>query len=125
MKMLGLAAVSLLTFAACAYAQQTDQDNSHPPNQSTYPQPTHKMSRSEKNETAAAKGQTVDLNTATKKDLAALPGVGPDYAQTIIDARPFKSKEDLLKKKVIPQDTYDSIQDRVTVTEPKKASSPQ
>jgi competence protein ComEA len=122
MKMLGLAAVSLLTFAACAYAQQTDQDNSHPPNQSTYPQPTHKMSRAEKN---ASKGQVVDLNTASKKDIAALPGVGPDYAQTIIDARPFKSKEDLLKKKVIPQDTYDSIQDRLTVTEPKKASSPQ
>ncbi len=121
MKMLGLAAVSLLTFA-CAYAQQTDQDNSHPPNQSTYPQPTHKMSRAEKN---AGKGQVVDLNTASKKDIAALPGVGPDYAQTIIDARPFKSKEDLLKKKVIPQDTYDSIQDRLTVTEPKKASSPQ
>jgi competence protein ComEA len=125
MKLPVLAAISLLTFAGCAYAQQTDQDNSHPPNQSTYPQATHKMSPAEKNGSAAAKGQMVDLNTATKKDLAALPGVGPDYAQTIIDARPFKSKEDLLKKKVIPQDTYDSIQDHVTVTEPKKASSPE
>ena len=31
-------------------------------------------------------------------------GVGPAYAQTIIDARPFKSSDDLLRKKVIPQD---------------------
>ena len=43
----------------------------------------------------------MDLNTASKQDIAALPGVGADYAQTIIDARPFNSKEDLLRKKII------------------------
>lgn len=125
MRTLGAAFVALLMLAAVAYSQTTDQDNSHPANQSTYPAETHKMSPAEKKETAAGNGKMVDLNTASKKDLAALPGVGPDYAQTIIDARPFKSKEDLLKKKVIPQSTYDNIQGRVTATEPKRASHPQ
>ena len=82
------------------------------------------MTPAEKRDTASGHGQPVDLNTATKKDLAALPGVGPDRAQTIIDARPFASKEDLLRKKVIPQATYDKIKDSVTANGPKKQSMP-
>jgi DNA uptake protein ComE-like DNA-binding protein len=49
-------------------------------------------------EKRAANGQPVDRNSASKKDLAALPGIGPHYAQSIIVARPFGSKQDLLKK---------------------------
>jgi DNA uptake protein ComE-like DNA-binding protein len=117
------AVAPLLLFIAASYGQQ----QSNPPlgDQTTYPAATHKMSTREKKETPAAKGQSVDLNTATKKDLAALPGVGPDYAQTIIDARPFNSKEDLVKKKVIPQATYDKIQDRITAQGPKKNAVPE
>jgi len=64
----------------------------------------------------------VDLNTASKQDIAALPGVGADYAQTIIDARPFNSKEDLLRKKIIPQATYNKIQSHISAAGPKKQS---
>jgi DNA uptake protein ComE-like DNA-binding protein len=83
------------------------------------------LSSAEKRDTPSENGQPVDLNSASKKDLAALPGIGPDYAQTIIDARPFKSKEDLLRKKLIPQSTYDKIQNRVTANGPKKQSLPE
>ncbi|MCU1302864.1 MAG: DNA-binding protein [Candidatus Sulfotelmatobacter sp.] len=115
--------VVLLTAMSCA---QQDQQAAPPPgDQSSYPSTTHKMTPAEKKDTPSANGQPVDLNSASKKDLAALPGVGPDYAQTIIDARPFSSKEDLLKKKVIPQSTYDKIQDRVTTQGPKKQSLPE
>ncbi|MGB0014971.1 MAG: helix-hairpin-helix domain-containing protein [Candidatus Sulfotelmatobacter sp.] len=79
----------------------------------------------EKSDTPSANGQPVDLNSASKKDLAALPGVGADHAQSIIDARPFASKEDLLKKKVIPQSTYEKIQNLVTANGPKKQSLPE
>jgi hypothetical protein len=52
-----------------------------------------------------------------------LPGIGPHYAQSIIDARPFGpsfgSKKDLLKKELIPQETYDKIQSRVTANGPR------
>jgi competence protein ComEA len=118
-------AAPVVLLAAISYAQQDQQSNPPLGTQSTYPDATHKMSTKEKKNTAAAKGQPVDLNSATKKELAALPGVGPDYAQTIIDARPFNSKEDLLKKKVIPQATYDKIQDRITAQGPKKNAVPE
>ena len=115
----------LALFSALAVAQQDQQSAPPPSNQSTYPAETHKMSPAEKKDAPSENGQPVDLNSASKKDLAALPGIGPDYAQTIIDARPFSSKQDLLKKKVIPQATYDKIQDRVTANGPKKQSLPQ
>jgi competence protein ComEA len=115
----------LLALATLGYAQQDQQAAPPPGNQSTYPAETHKMSPAEKSNTPSENGKTVDLNSASKKDLAALPGIGPDYAQTIIDARPFSSKEDLLRKKVIPQATYDKIQNRVTAQGPKKQSLPE
>lgn len=108
--------------------QQNDQGTSqqNPPlgDQSTYPAASHKMTPQEKKSTPVGQGQTVDLNSGSKKDIAALPGVGPDRAQSIIDARPFGSKEDLLRKKVVPKETYDQIQDRVTANGPKKQSVP-
>jgi competence protein ComEA len=122
---LRIAAVPVLLLTAISYAQQDQQAAPPPSDQSSYPKTTHKMTPAETKDTPSANGQTVDLNSASKKDLAALPGVGPDYAQTIIDARPFASKEDLLKKKVIPQATYDKIQNRVTAQGPKKQSLPE
>jgi competence protein ComEA len=125
MKKLRIAVLLVLLLTAISYAQQDQQAAPPPTDQSSYPSTTHKMTAAEKKDTPSANGQTVDLNSASKKDLAALPGVGPDYAQTIIDARPFASKEDLLKKKVIPQATYDKIQNRVTAQGPKKQSLPE
>jgi competence protein ComEA len=117
------AVLPLLLLTAMSYGQE--QAAPPPGDQSSYPSTTHKMTPAEKKDTPSANGQMVDINSASKKDLAALPGVGPDYAQTIIDARPFSSKEDLMKKKVIPQATYDQIQDRVTANGPKKQSLPE
>ena len=108
-----------------SYAQQDQQAAPPPTDQSSYPANTHKMTPAEKKDTPAANGQSVDLNTASKKDLAALPGVGPNYAQNIIDGRPYNSKEDLLKKKVIPEATYQKIENQVTAAGSKKQSLPQ
>jgi DNA uptake protein ComE-like DNA-binding protein len=55
----------------------------------------------------------LDINSATKEQLDALPGVGSARADAIIKGRPYKGKDDLLHKKIIPKNVYDGIKDKI------------
>ena len=59
------------------------------------------------------KAELLDLNTATREQLVALPGIGETYADAIIKGRPYKTKSELVSKKVIPAAAYKKVRAHV------------
>jgi len=62
---------------------------------------------------------TVNLNTASKEELVALPGIGPAKAQAILDYRKshgaFKSVEELKDVKGIGAKRYEKLKSEITI----------
>jgi DNA uptake protein ComE-like DNA-binding protein len=64
---------------------------------------------------AKAKGDTklMDINSASEKELATLKGIGDVRAKAIVKGRPYKGKDDLVAKKIIPEGVYADIKDQI------------
>ena len=80
------------------------------------PVPAPSAARKEATQSAkVAVGKLVNINTASKEQLEALPEIGPVKAQAIIDGRPYRKVEDIMKVKGIKEGTYSKIKDFITV----------
>lgn len=68
---------------------------------------------------SAKKGALIDINSASPEELDSLPGIGPVLAQKIVAGRPYRAKNDLVTKKIIPQSTYDKIKGQIIAHQKK------
>jgi DNA uptake protein ComE-like DNA-binding protein len=75
--------------------------------------PAPKAPATESKMAPAPKVELLDINSATADQLAELPGIGKAYSAKIIAGRPYKGKDDLVNKDVVPQKTYDGIKDKI------------
>lgn len=66
-----------------------------------------------KGSSSAANYAPIDINTASATELDALPGIGPARADAIVKNRPFRAKDDLVNRHILPQSVYDGIKDRI------------
>lgn len=113
MRKLGVLLLTVVLGTTMSFAQatkkSTDQKASKSATAATKSD-TKSSSGLDKGETAAGK---IDVNSASQADLEKLNGIGPVTAKKIIDGRPYKTKRDLLTKKVVSQGEYDKIKENI------------
>ena len=69
------------------------------------------------------KKHLIDINSAAAEELTSIKGIGEKRAKKIIDNRPYKSKDDLVQKKVLSQANYDKIKDQIVAKQGKDAAA--
>lgn len=103
----GLAASGLAVLAASLATAQVMRAPSYYTTRQGMAPATHSTA------THAASDSLLDLNTASAAQLAALPGMGPVYAQRVLAARPYSAKNQLVTRGILPRSAYEQIEGRI------------
>lgn len=104
-----LVAAAALAFAAHSFAPGAAmaQTGTQPATPAPQTMPTRPVAPT------APSAVLIDINSASRAELMTLPGIGEARADAIIRGRPYRGKDELPRKNIIPQGVYDNIQARI------------
>ena len=77
------------------------------------PAPATKSTTTGAAPTAAKQADLIDINSATEAQLSTLPGIAKARSEAIIKGRPYKGKDELVSKKIVPENVYNEIKDKI------------
>jgi len=106
-------ALTLGLMTATPSMAQTAQPAAPAAKSETRMAPAPKAAAPDLKTTGMAKDDLLDINSASADQLDALPGVGKVYSAAILKGRPYKGKDELVQKNILPQATYDKIKDKI------------
>lgn len=105
-----LIAAALLLSSSLSLAAENKPGNAAEIKAAGAPKATEKSAKAGK---PAAKVKLVDINSAGKKELKTLPGIGDAEADKIIAGRPYLTKAHLTTRNILPREVYESLKTRV------------
>jgi DNA uptake protein ComE-like DNA-binding protein len=97
---IGFAALTVAMLAACLPGMAQNQDRD-----------LHRASKT--SATAPPVEARIDINHATVDELLKVPGMTRSWAGRIVRFRPYRTKQDLVDRGVLPSQVYDRIKDYV------------
>jgi competence protein ComEA len=117
LKSMGLLAGTALLAAGIAHAKEETKDSTTSGKESASGKSSAAASHaSPSGAMTADKAKSpvqIDINSASEKELAALPKISEAKAKAIVKGRPYRSKDQLVEQKILSQDAYDSIKDQI------------